>query len=55
MDLAARWADPTRDHRHRAQDFAAYDRAIPRLRLHNQNITVAASIMAERNTVGLLS
>ena len=31
MDLAARWADPTRDHRHRAQDFAAHDRAIPSL------------------------
>jgi hypothetical protein len=26
-----------------------------RLRTHNQNITVAASMMAERKTVGLLS
>ena len=31
MDLAARWADPKRDHRHRAQDLVAHDRAIPSL------------------------
>jgi ABC-type branched-subunit amino acid transport system ATPase component len=29
--------------------------ASPRLRTHNQNITVAARMMAERKTVGLLS
>jgi hypothetical protein len=36
----------------RVQAFTALR---PRLRTHNQNITVAARMMAERKTVGLLS